>query len=55
MHPLKPIFTPKGGGGEAAAPFGCKYLFEGVHWDTPSNKVLSRGSTQFEGVHWVSP
>ena len=28
--PLKPIFTSKGGGGEAAAPFGCKYLFEGA-------------------------
>ena len=54
MHTLKPIFTPKGGG-DAAAPFGGKYLFEGVHWDTPSNYVLSRGSPQLEGVQWVPP
>ena len=52
---LEALKRPKGGGGFAAAPLWCKYGFKGVHWDPPSNWVLSRGSTQFEGVHWVSP
>ena len=34
MHPCRQIFTTKGGGGEAAAPFCCKYLWTGVHWDS---------------------